>query len=253
MNARVAISLAGVLLPLVSSLASGEPLTAAPVPNARSPGGLPASADLPGPSPYAGLVLEAALRFGLPAAWVNAVMRIESGGDPRARSHAGAQGLMQIMPATWAMLSQQLDLGVDPYEPRANIFAGAAYLRALVDRYGDLQTALAAYNAGPGRADAWRLQGASLPAETVSYVARIMARLGQIPSRTSAAPARSWRNAALFATPSKGINDPGTMPDPPPDHGPIPKQAAILVPAAATRTTHAASGLFASALREPSQ
>lgn len=109
--------------------------------------------------PYGGAIGEAATRFGIPATWIRAVIRIESGGDPRAVSPVGAMGLMQVMPSTWATLTARHALGRDPFDTRANILAGTAYLRELIDRYADLPTALAAYNAGPGRVDAWRTRG----------------------------------------------------------------------------------------------
>lgn len=70
---------------------------------------------------YAAYVTEAAARFGLPEDLIWAVMRAESGGNPRAISSAGAIGLMQIMPATWATLTAQYRLGADPFDIRANI------------------------------------------------------------------------------------------------------------------------------------
>ncbi|MFY8154721.1 MAG: lytic transglycosylase domain-containing protein, partial [Hyphomicrobiales bacterium] len=101
--------------------------------------------------PYAAHVADAAGRFGIPERWIWAVMRVESNGDVRAVSSAGAMGLMQIMPATWANLRARHGLGSDPYDVRDNIMAGAAYLRAMFDRYGSATAMLAAYNAGPGR------------------------------------------------------------------------------------------------------
>src|SRR3546814_9197460 len=73
-------------------------------------------------------------------------MRAESAGDVRAVSHAGAMGLMQIMPATWTYLRGRYGLGDDPYHVRDNIIAGTAYLRELHDRFGS-PGFLAAYNA----------------------------------------------------------------------------------------------------------
>ncbi len=110
---------------------------------------------------------------------------------------------MQIMPATWAMLTAQHRLGSDPFDVRGNILAGAAYLRAMWDRYRDVRLMLAAYNAGPGRADAYAAGRRGLPAETVAYVAAIAPALGA-PAGPSAAMARtaeppSWRSASLFA------------------------------------------------------
>ncbi len=145
-------------------------------------------------------VTEAALRFGIPEAWIRAVMRIESRGDVRAVSPKGAMGLMQLMPATWGYLSGRHALGSDPYDPRANILAGAAYLRELHDRYG-APGFLAAYNAGPARYEASRA-GRPLPAETVAYVAAIGpsidGRAQSGPIRLAAADPSAWTRAPLF-------------------------------------------------------
>ena len=118
-------------------------------------GCMPAAAALqPGEHPYAAPVAEAAQRFAIPELWIWRVMHAESRGRAGAVSDAGAMGLMQIMPGTWAPLTARHRLGSNPFDPRANILAGAAYLRAMWDRYGDIALMLAAYNAGPGRADA---------------------------------------------------------------------------------------------------
>ena len=102
---------------------------------------------------YAAYTAEAAQRFRIPGAWIDAVLRAESAGNPRAVSPAGAMGLMQVMPGTWAGLRTRYRLGADPFEPRDNILAGTAYLREMLDRYGDVGAMLAAYNAGPDRVD----------------------------------------------------------------------------------------------------
>ncbi|WP_371212512.1 lytic transglycosylase domain-containing protein [Methylocystis sp. ATCC 49242] len=98
-------------------------------------------------------------------------MRAESGGEAKSVSSKGAIGLMQLMPATYAELRTRYGLGADPFVPRDNILAGAAYLRSLLDQYGE-HGFLAAYNAGPGRYEDY-LHGRSLPAETTEYVRRI--------------------------------------------------------------------------------
>ena len=121
-------------------------------------------------------VREAAQRFGLPDAWIYAVIRIESAGRVRAVSAAGAMGLMQLMPGTWARQRARLILGSDPFDPRDNILAGTAYLREMYDRYGPAGF-LAAYNAGPGRYEEWRDRGRPLPLETRRYVASVAALL----------------------------------------------------------------------------
>lgn len=127
-------------------------------------------------------IAAAAHRFDIPAAWIAAVMRAESGGraimdgEP-IRSPAGAMGLMQVMPQTYAALRARYGLGADPYAPRDNILAGAAYLRELLDRYG-VPWFLAAYNAGPARLDAFLHTGRTLPAETQRYLAALAPQIG---------------------------------------------------------------------------
>lgn len=121
----------------------------------------------------AGHVHEASRRFGIPEAWIHAVIRIESAGRTRAVSSAGAMGLMQLMPATWARQRARLALGHDPFDPRDNIMAGTSYLREMYDRYGAAGF-LAAYNAGPGRYEQWRDKGRPLPLETRRYIAAIV-------------------------------------------------------------------------------
>lgn len=124
------------------------------------------------PDRYAAHIADASKRFGIPERWIRAVMRLESAGELRAISPKGAMGLMQIMPDTWAELRARHRLGDDPYDPRDNILAGTAYLRELHDRYGS-PGFLAAYNAGPGRYEAY-LRGRPLPAETRAYVAALV-------------------------------------------------------------------------------
>ncbi len=123
--------------------------------------------------PHGGHIAEASQRFGIPEHWIRAVLRAESAGDVRAISSAGAVGLMQVMPDTWAGLRVRYHLGRDLYDPRDNILAGIAYLREMWDRYGNVAAMLAAYNAGPGRYDDHRATGRALPAETRAYVAAL--------------------------------------------------------------------------------
>lgn len=131
------------------------------------------------------LIAEAASRFGLPADWIRRVMRAESGGRTTLggrpiTSAKGATGLMQLMPGTWAEMASLHGLGADPYGPRDNILAGAAYLRLMFDRFG-YPGLFAAYNAGPERYAAWLRGRRPLPAETRLYLARVLA----IPFSTS--------------------------------------------------------------------
>lgn len=120
--------------------------------------------------PYSVYVAEASQRFGFPERLLHAVMTAESDGIVRAISSKGAMGLMQIMPDTWIELSARYQLGDDPFDPRDNILAGAAYLRELHDQYGS-PGFLAAYNAGPGRYEEYLVNGRPLPRETRNYVA----------------------------------------------------------------------------------
>jgi soluble lytic murein transglycosylase-like protein len=128
-------------------------------------------------------IAEAALRFDVPQAWIVAVMRAESGGRTHLNgvpitSRAGAMGLMQLMPATYRELARLHGLGSDPYDPRDNILAGAAYLSAMRARFG-YPGLFAAYNAGPVRYAAHLRTGAPLPAETQAYIETLAATRGE--------------------------------------------------------------------------
>ena len=122
---------------------------------------------------YEGIIRRQAERQHLNPDLVRAVIQVESGFDPYARSDKGAEGLMQLMPATAA------DYGVrNPFNPAENIRGGTAYLRDLLDRYGnDERLALAAYNAGPGNVDRF---GGTVPPfpETQRYVRKIRSAAG---------------------------------------------------------------------------
>lgn len=152
--------------------------------------------------PFAIYIAEAAQRFGVPESWIVAVMGAESAGDTRAVSHAGAMGLMQVMPGTWDHLRARYQLGADPFDPRDNILAGAAYLREMYDRYGTIPAMLAAYNAGPDRYDEHLATGRPLPAETRAYVAQLGLTLGvamqSVDSPAVPPPPPDWREAPLF-------------------------------------------------------
>ena len=120
------------------------------------------------------LIAEASQRFGVSESIIMSVIRAESGGRTTLNgrpitSRAGAMGLMQLMPTTWAELRSELQLGSNPYDPRDNILAGTAYLRQLGDRFG-YPGMIAAYNAGPGRYAAYLARRQRLPAETVAYL-----------------------------------------------------------------------------------
>ena len=140
-------------------------------------------------------IAEASARFGIPAGWVRRVMVAESGGRTTLdgkpiRSPVGAMGLMQLMPGTWQEMRAQHGLGADPHNPRDNILAGTAYLRAMYDRFG-YPGLFGAYNAGPRRYAEHISRGARLPSETVAYMASIAGNSYAAPSTTIAATAVS--------------------------------------------------------------
>ena len=115
---------------------------------------------------YESLVLEHAQRNSLRPELVRAVIQVESGFDPAARSPKGAMGLMQLMPQT----AREYRLR-NPYDPRANIEAGIKKLKTLIDKWG-VELALAAYNAGEGAVDR---HGRNIPPfqETREYVKKV--------------------------------------------------------------------------------
>ena len=150
---------------------------------------------------YAAAIAEASHRFGIPESWIRAVMRVESSGRVRAVSPKGAIGLMQIMPDTWEGLRHRHGFGSDPYDPRDNILAGAAYLREMHDRFGAAGF-LAAYNAGPDRYAEYLNSGRPLPTETLAYVAALAPQMGVEPVNRGvviAAKSGAWSSAPLFA------------------------------------------------------
>ena len=121
---------------------------------------------MPAAERFDDLVREHSQRQSLRPELVRAVIQVESGFDPRATSPKGAMGLMQLMPQT------AKSLGVlNAYDPEQNIRGGTVYLRQLLDKYGNEQLALAAYNAGPGAVD--RYDGVPPYRETKDYVRKV--------------------------------------------------------------------------------
>jgi len=137
------------------------------------------------PLSYTQAIATSSARHEVSPQLIAAVINAESKWDPQTRSSAGAVGLMQILPSTAEDLAQSGAVNADKYpldalsEPAVNIEYGTAYLRYLVDRYHEIETVLAAYNAGLRHADEWAAKGGDIRAaiefpETKHYVLRVM-------------------------------------------------------------------------------
>ncbi|HEY5237992.1 MAG TPA: lytic transglycosylase domain-containing protein [Rhizomicrobium sp.] len=136
-------------------------------------------------APWQADIDDASHRFDIPVAWIEAVIRLESGGysvlnGKPITSSKGAIGLMQLMPATYADLRRRYGFGPDPYDPRDNISAGTAYLHELYQIYG-YPFLFAAYNAGSGRLESYLSGAHPLPHETQTYLAKLHLNV-EIPS-----------------------------------------------------------------------
>jgi soluble lytic murein transglycosylase-like protein len=143
--------------------------------NARAPvAALPAArgSSCHVPQRFRASFAQAAARTGVPLSLLVATAYEESRMNPSARSGAGARGLLQLMPAT------ARELRLDGDDPAANVLAGAMYLRRMIDRFGSVDLALAAYNAGPTAVE--RARGAPTPA-TLRYVKNVKARASLLP------------------------------------------------------------------------
>lgn len=133
----------------------------------------PPACDPVPPPELSKMIDEAAEKQGVDKGLVREVARQESGFRPCAVSSKGAEGLMQLMPAT----QMQLQVG-DPFDPRQSLEAGSKLLKTLLDKYnGDLSLALSAYNAGAGRVD--KAKGVPDIPETKAYVLSILTRFLQ--------------------------------------------------------------------------
>lgn len=126
--------------------------------------------------PFAALIETVSIKHGIDPAVIHAVIEAESNYRPSAKSRVGARGLMQVMPSTARELGMK---GAGQlFDPRQNLEAGVKYLKSLLERFnGDLPTAIAAYNAGPGAVS--RHDGIPPYPETQNYVRKVLSNLQQ--------------------------------------------------------------------------
>jgi hypothetical protein len=156
----------------------------------------------------------AANEYDLEPELIYGVIWVESRFQAKAKSPAGARGLMQLMPQTAAALAKQLGVTRPrSYDPAFNVKAGSYYLRRLLDRYeGDEVLALAAYNAGAGNVNKWRKAGKDLPEYSQKYVRAVM----EARARFRGTPLDAQREQALAqAQPAPPPVEAVTEPDPP--------------------------------------
>jgi soluble lytic murein transglycosylase-like protein len=164
--------------PASSSLGLDALAGYAPLNVAALAGGQTTAVPAAAPGDIDAIIEEASAKYGVDPALVRAVIRVESGFDPSAESHAGAKGLMQLMDAT------ARSLGVDDsFDPAQNVNGGTRFLSYLLTKYnGNEGVALAAYNAGPGRVDRLGIRTDAdlsmamnrLPKETQAYVGKVL-------------------------------------------------------------------------------
>lgn len=122
-------------------------------------------------TPYGEIIASMSLAHGVDPMLVRALIQVESGYRPKARSRRGAMGLMQLMPSTARAYKVR-----NPFEPKANIEAGIKHLKSLIDKFKGVELGLAAYNAGPGAVE--KFKGVPPYRETRNYVTRILSLAG---------------------------------------------------------------------------
>ncbi len=144
-----------------------------PVVNAAQVETIPSDIPLSGDCDLDWIIFRAGEKAGIDPRFIHAVIKQESRYDPKAVSAAGAQGLMQMMPATAKRFGLK-----DPFDPAANVEAGTKYLKWLLERFdGDVSLALAGYNAGEGSVDKYK--GVPPYGETQNYVKQIVSNYGR--------------------------------------------------------------------------
>ncbi len=137
-------------------------------PDAEGQGGAPSLLES---TPYGEIIASMSMAHGVDPMLVRALIEVESGYKPRARSPRGAMGLMQLMPSTAREYKVR-----NPFDPKANIEAGIKHLKSLIVKFGGIPDALAAYNAGAGAVQ--KFNGVPPYRETRNYVTRILALAG---------------------------------------------------------------------------
>lgn len=167
---------------------------------------------------WAAEISEASERLGIPEEWIRRVMKAESegrtelGGAP-ITSRAGAMGLMQLMPDTWDEMRVANRLGSNPFDPHDNIMAGAAYLRAMYERFG-YPGLFAAYNVGPRRYALHLATGSSLPSETLEYLRKTGTGVRSHRHSRNLAPSMAHRaKTTIFALRAAGHGETSTGPE----------------------------------------
>lgn len=181
---------------LQAAISASNILAGAPASNASSASNADFSSFLNTNKNLEEIYTEASMTYGVSSDLLKAMTKQESNFDPNATSRSGAQGLMQLMPATAA------GLGVsNAYDPYQNIMGGAKYIRQMLDRYnGNLSLALAAYNAGCNNVD--KYGGIPPFAETQNYVSKILGFLNEgvaLPNNQASYQANGISNQTIQA------------------------------------------------------